>query len=122
MDLVKVAVSTNSLLAKLGGEDRLDTAVDLFYTRVFVDKELGRFFKGYDAKRLRRHQKRFLRIAFTGIPKSMDVTKKMKEKHAKLFQQGLNEHHFDLVLGYLISALKDTGVEQEQLDEAARTL
>lgn len=46
----------------------------------------------------------------------------MKEKHMKLFQQGLNEHHFDLVAGHLVSALKDTGVKQEELDEAVGVL
>ena len=34
----------------------------------------------------------------------VNVPKMMKEKHAKLFAIGLNETHFDLVVGHLVGA------------------
>lgn len=48
-------MSTKTLLEKIGGEELLDTAVDLFYNRVTVDPELVRFFEGHDINRLRAH-------------------------------------------------------------------
>ena len=76
--------------------------MEAFYERVTADKNLENFFEGADIHKLKKHQYRFLRMAFTKVPTLVNVP--------KLFAMGLNETHFDLVVGRLVGALKSSGV------------
>mmetsp|Transcript_7907 Transcript_7907/g.16729 ORF Transcript_7907/g.16729 Transcript_7907/m.16729 type:complete len:416 (-) Transcript_7907:184-1431(-) len=107
-----------TLFARLGGEAAIAAAVDEFYTRLVVDKELERFFVGVPLDVLKEHQRKFMRLAFTDIPADLDVEKYMFSKHYKLFLMGLNETHFDLVAGHFIGTLEKLGVTKELVDEA----
>ena len=97
----------------------MQKAVEAFYERVTADKNLDNLFEGADIHKLKKHQYRFLRMAFTKVPTLVNVPKMMKEKDAKLFAMGLNETHFDLVVGHLVGALKSLGVADKLLNEAA---
>ena len=110
------------LLERIGGDAALQQAVEAFYERVTADKNLEKFFEGADIHKLKKHQYRFLRMAFTKVPTLVNVPKMMKEKHAKLFAMGLNETHFDLVAGHLVGALKSLGVADELINEAFGTI
>ena len=48
-------------------------AVDVFYSKVVADEKLADFFKGINIETLKEHQRKFLRMAFTTIPKSINV-------------------------------------------------
>lgn len=109
---------TPSLLERLGGESAVDAAVDEFYRRILDDDNLIKFFEGAPMSRLKQHQKRFLKIAFTKIPESLDVPKMMLDKHERLFALGLDGTHFDIVAGHLIGALDSLGVPMNLIDEA----
>lgn len=109
---------TKFLLDRIGGEPALTAAVDVFYTRLVEDKKLSDFFKGIDLDKLKSHQRKFLRIALTKIPSSLDVEKFMYDKHKKLFLDGLNEEHFDLVAGHFVGTLQSLSVPQPLIDEA----
>jgi hemoglobin len=106
------------LLDRMGGDAALDAAVDGFYDRVLADKKLKAFFKGADVNKLKNHQRRFLKMAFTKIPSTYNVPKIMLDKHQKLFEIGLNENHFDIVAGHLVDTLLSLGVTQDCVDEA----
>jgi hypothetical protein len=71
---------------------------------------------------LRAHQKRFMILAFTEIPKDFDVAAFIIERHYGLFNMGLNETHFDLVAGHLVAALQQMCVQQEVIDEVVGRL
>ena len=109
---------TASLFDRLGGDSAVDAVVDEFYTRLLKDKGLSMFFEGVSIAKLKRHQKRFLKMAFTKIPESLDVPKMMLDKHKRLFAMGLDESHFDKVTGHLGDALNSLGVATDLKDEA----
>ena len=107
-----------TLKERLGGEDALRAAVDLFYERLTADERLKPFFAGVNMKLLKWHQYHFMSIAFTKIPEDMDVPLLICTKHERLFQMGLNETHFDIVAGHFVETLKGLGVTQPLIDEA----
>ena len=109
---------TATLLDRLGGEPAVDAVVDEFYIRLLKDKDLSIFFDSVPIAKLKRHQKRFLKMAFTKIPESMDVSKMMLDKHKRLFALGLDETHFDKVTGHLGDALDALGVATNLIQEA----
>ena len=43
----------------------------------------------------------------------------IREKHAKLFDQGLNERHFDKVAAHFVATLKYLGNQEDLINEAA---
>lgn len=107
-----------TLFDKLGGQAAVKAAVDEFYKRVVADPELETFFEGTNMALLKTHQVRFMSIAFSGIPKDMDVAGLMLTKHAALFEKGLDETHFDLVAGHLVGSLQHLEVPQNLIDDA----
>jgi hypothetical protein len=65
------------------------------------------------------HQLNFFKLAFTEIPPDLDVGAMLLDKHLKLFEEGLNETHFDIVAGHFVAVLQHFGVSQPLIDEAA---
>lgn len=110
------------LLHRLGGEDALTAAVNEFYVRVVADKTLARFFEGIPLDVLKDHQHKFMRMAFTEVPKDTDVDKMMFAKHYRLFHMGLNETHFDTVAGHFVGTLEHLGVSKDLVDEAVSVI
>ena len=107
------------LLERIGGEPALKAAVNEFYTRLVVDKELERFFVGVPLDVLKSHQEKFMRLAFTNaVPADMDVADHMRTKHYRLFAMGLDETHFDKVATHFVETLQHLGVSQSLIDEA----
>jgi hemoglobin len=107
------------LLERIGGESALKAAVNEFYTRLVVDKDLERFFVGVPLDVLKSHQEKFMRLAFTNsVPEDMDVAAHMKTKHYRLFAMGLDETHFDKVASHFVETLQHLGVDQTLIGEA----
>lgn len=106
------------LLDRIGGEPALEAAVDVFYGKVVADDKLADFFKGITIETLKEHQRKFLRMAFTTIPKSINVEEFMFDKHKRLFLEGLSEVHFDLVAGHFVATLEQLNVPADQIKEA----
>ena len=98
---------------------RHTAAVDVFYGKVVADGKLADFFKGVNMETLKEHQRWFLRMAFTAIPKSINVEEYMLEKHQRLFsEQGLDVTHFDLVAGHFVATLEQLNVPADMIKEA----
>ena len=106
-----------TLLTRLGGEAALKAAVDELYFRLCCDEQLLPFFKGVDMDFLKHHQQRFLGLAFTKIPENVDVADRLTKAHARLFDGGLNETHFDLVAKHLVETLESLGISKDLIDE-----
>jgi hemoglobin len=105
------------LLTRIGGSPALEAAVEIFYEKLVADEMLAKFFEGVNLDKLKSHQRKFLAIALTEIPKDLDVASMMKDKHKRLFVMGLNETHFDLVAGHLVATLKGLQVPDALVDE-----
>ncbi|MCI5146335.1 MAG: group 1 truncated hemoglobin, partial [Candidatus Electrothrix sp. AR3] len=106
-----------TLYEQLGGEPAVDAAVDLFYKKVLADERVNGFFKGIDMSRQAAMQKDFLTFAFGGPNKYEG--KDLRAGHAHLVAKGLNDTHFDVIVEHLGATLKELGVKDELIKQAA---
>jgi truncated hemoglobin YjbI len=88
------------------------------YERLVGDVSMAPFFENISMVHLKYHQVQFMKISFTEIPHDLDVPKHLDERHRKLFEQGLDETHFDTVAQHFVGACHHLGVGQELVDEA----
>lgn len=106
-----------SLYERIGGEKAIDAAVDLFCKKVMADNRINHFFKDINLKKQSQKLKAFLAYAFGGPNKYTGRT--LREAHAKQVEKGLNDSHFDAVLENLGNSLKELGVPEDLITEAA---
>ncbi len=105
-----------TLFERIGGESALNAAVELFYTRVLHDRELAAVFAGIDMQRLKEHQRRFLSLALGG-PNAY-AGRDLGSAHRRVAERhGLNDGHFDAVLGHLGDTLSALGVPKAERGE-----
>lgn len=110
-------MSEQSLYDQIGGEAAVDAAVDIFYRKVLADDRISKFFEGVDMDRQAAKQKAFLTVAFGGPNKYSG--KDMRDGHAHLVKNGLNDSHFDAVMENLGATLKELNVPDELIAKAA---
>lgn len=107
-----------SLYEQLGGEAAIDAAVDLFYSKVLADDRIKHFFVGTDMAKQARMQKGFLTFAFGGPNKYSG--RGMTAAHKQLVEgMGLNDAHYDAVVENLGATLKELGVADDLIAQAA---
>ena len=111
------AAQTASLFDRIGGEAAVDAAVDVFYRKVLADDRVNKFFEGVDMEQQAAKQKAFLTMAFGG-PNSY-TGEDMRKGHAHLVAQGMNAGHFDVIMEHLGATLKELGVPDDLIGEAA---
>lgn len=108
----------STLYEQLGGEAAIDAAVDKFYEKVLADDRINHFFEGVDMAKQHRMQKGFLIFAFGG-PNNYSG-RGMEAAHRKLVEEkGLNDSHFDAVVEDLGATLKEMGVPDDLIAQAA---
>lgn len=105
----------SSLFEEIGGAAAVDATVDVFYRIVLADDRINRFFETTDMEAQAAKQKAFLTFAFGG-PNNYSG-KDMREGHAHLVKDGLNESHFNAVAEDLTKALQEMGVAQNLIDQ-----
>lgn len=108
---------TTSLYARLGGETAVTAAVDIFYDKVLADARIKHFFVNTNMTRQREKQRAFLTMAFGGPVNYSGQN--MREGHAHLVKQGLNDNHFDAVVELLGATLQELGVPANLIGEVA---
>jgi|SRR3990167_1562815 len=108
----------SSIYEQLGGEAAMDAAVDRFYVKVLADERIKHFFDGVDMQKQARMQKGFLTFAFGG-PNNYSG-KGMAAAHKNLVLNGLNDSHYDAVVENLGNTLKDLGVADDLIAQAAK--
>ncbi len=106
---------SKTLFDRLGGQDAVNAAVELFYRKVLADDRINRFFQGVDMDRQAAKQKAFLTMAFGG-PNNY-TGEDMRKGHAHLVEQGLDDSHFDAVVENLGSTLTELGVSDDLISE-----
>jgi hemoglobin len=106
-----------SLFEQLGGSGAVDAAVDIFYRKVLSDKRINRFFEGVDMAQQAAKQKAFLTMAFGGPQNYTGLD--MRNAHARLVKQGLNDTHFDAVMEHLAGTLRELGVAENLVGQVA---
>lgn len=108
---------TNSLFQRLGGQDAVNLAVDIFYRKMLMDERVSHFFDTVDMEKQILKQKGFLTMVFGG-PNHYSG-KSMREGHAHLIQRGLNDLHVDIVIEHLGATLKELGAAEADIKEVA---
>jgi len=106
-----------TLYERIGGEEAVNAAVDVFYRKVLSDDRISHFFDDVDMDEQIAKQKGFLTMAFGG-PHNYSG-KDLREGHAHLIERGLNDEHFDAVVELLGSSLKDLNVPDDIIQEVA---
>lgn len=106
-----------SLYEELGGSAAVNAAVDVFYGKVLNDPEVNFFFDGLVMERQKGMMRHFLTFAFGGPNKY--TGRGMRAAHHRQVEQGLNEHHFDVIMQHLGSTLKELGVPDAKIQKAA---
>jgi hemoglobin len=106
-----------SLYERIGGENAVMAAVDIFYDKVIADQRTARFFNGLDVAAQSRKQVAFMTWAFGGP--SAYKGRPLREAHADLVNKmGLSDEHFDAVAEHLVATLQELGVAKTLIDEA----
>lgn len=108
---------SENLYEQIGGEAAVNAAVDVFYRKVLSDDRINQFFEGVDMEKQAAKQKAFLTMAFGG-PHNY-TGKDMREGHAHLVKNGLNDTHFDAVMENLGATLKELNVPDDLIAQAA---
>ena len=108
---------TISLYEKLGGEEAVSAAVDIFYRKVLADDRVNYFFDNTDMERQAAKQKAFLTMVFGG-PNNY-TGKDMREAHKPLVERGLNDSHVDAIIEHLGATLKELGIADEDIQQVA---
>ncbi len=102
----------SSLYERIGKQDAVDAAVDIFYRKVLTDPTISDFFDNVDMDVQIAKQKAFLTMAFGG-PNNY-TGKDLREGHKKL---NIKEEHFQAVAGHLKATLEELNVPQDAIGE-----
>jgi hemoglobin len=103
-------MSNHTLFEQIGGTAAVDAAVDIFYRKVLSDDRISRFFDDIDMEQQAAKQKAFLTMAFGGPNHYSGLD--MKNGHAHLVKNGLNDSHVDAVIENLRSTLQELNVAE----------
>ncbi len=105
-----------SLYERIGGEPALMAAVDLFYTKVLENELTRPFFSALSMDAQIKKQIAFMTWAFGG-PESYKG-RDLAAAHANLVKnRGLDDRHFDAVVGSLEQALVELEIQRDLIDE-----
>ncbi len=109
-------VEAKSLYDQIGGEKAIDAAINIFYRKVLSDQHICRFFHYTDMVPQITKQKAFLTYLFGG---PVHYTgKDMRNAHALFVKMGLDDSHFDAVVGHLSTTFKELNVPTHLINQA----
>jgi truncated hemoglobin YjbI len=104
-----------SLYDRLGGAPAINAAAELLYSKIGSDPVLAPFFADVDMPAQIAKQAAFLTVALGGP--SVYTGRGLRVVHARL--AGLTDEHVDRVLGHLGATLRELGVGDGEIAEAA---
>lgn len=107
----------SNLYERIGGENAVNAAVELFYRNVLADGRIARFFDGVDMDQQIAKQKAFLTMAFGGPNAYSGLD--MRNAHKKLVDKGLTDSHVDAVIENLDRTLRQLGVGEKEVKEVS---
>ncbi|HDV5786126.1 TPA: group 1 truncated hemoglobin [Legionella pneumophila] len=108
---------SETLFERLGGQNAVNTAVDIFYRKMLTDDRVSHFFDDVDMEQQILKQKGFLTMVFGG-PNNYSG-KSMREGHRHLIKRGLNDSHVDIVIEHLGATLHELGANEKDIQEVA---
>lgn len=109
--------TSETIYDQIGGKVAVETAVELFYSKVLADSTLAPYFAGVDLRRLKSHQEAFLAAALGG-PENY-FGRDMKQAHDGL---RITSDAFDLVVSHLTDTLAELGISLDTIGAIAGRL
>jgi truncated hemoglobin YjbI/predicted pyridoxine 5'-phosphate oxidase superfamily flavin-nucleotide-binding protein len=104
------------LYDRIGGDQAMEIAVDLFQRKLLEDDLVGRFFDDVDSAAQRLKQKSFLVMAFGG------PCQYSGDDLRKLHEMGLEPRHFDRVSAILKETLEELKVGAPEIEEVMQAI
>ena len=101
-----------SVFERIGGNEAVNAAVDIFYRKVLSDDSISHFFDDVDMEGQINKQKAFLTMAFGGP--NHYTGKDLREAHKHMH---LTEAHFAAVAGHLQATLEELGAAADDINE-----
>jgi len=105
----------DTLYDTIGGSQRINSAVELFYAKVFADDSLRSFFEGVDLKGLYARQSMFISMLVGG--RKVYTGKNLALAHAGSRMKGMTDVHFNTMLDHFRAALAEMQVAPERVAE-----
>lgn len=100
---------------QVGGAPAMEKAVQIFYRKILKDQSIKHFFNDIDMNLQIKKQKAFFTLLFGG-PNEY-TGKDLRTGHAHLVARGLNDAHFDAVVGHLKSTLEELAIPETILTD-----
>ncbi len=110
-------IMSETLFERLGGQNAVNTSVDIFYRKMLTDDRVRHFFDDVDIEKQIIKQKGFLTMVFGG-PNRYEG-KDMREGHRHLIKRGLNDSHIEIVIEHLGETLREIGANEEDIQKVA---
>lgn len=114
-------IMTNTLYQRMGGDSKVELAVEQFLVEIGRSPELLPFFENISVSALGVHQIKLFRVLFgpeEERPDRDEFLTFMLATHTRLFREmGLNEHYFDLVADCLVCSFQKVNYSQEIIDD-----
>jgi len=105
-----------NLYERLGGENAIVAAVEIFYSKVTEDTQLAPFFEGLSVEKLNIKMVSFMAWAFGGPEEYKG--RDLRTAHKDMVEsKGLTDEHFDRVAVHLENTLKDLEIEKSIIKE-----
>lgn len=104
----------------IGGRQKLNAAVRIFYEKVLKDPKLRQFFTAANMDGLRAKQVMFLSMLLGG-GKGF-ARPELHGAHAKSRTEGLADAHFDAFVAHFRATLEDIGVAHEIVEKVMQDL
>jgi len=104
----------------IGGRNKLNAAVRIFYRKVMADPNLQPFFAKTDMNGLRAKQVMFLSMLL-GNTESFGRPD-IRAAHTASRHEGLTDAHVDAFFGHFRSTLEDIGVQPEIVEQIMHEL
>jgi hemoglobin len=104
-----------SLYDDLGGSAAIQMALGKFYPKVLADPRTRPYFEHVDIERLKKRVEPFLAMALGGPSNYRGPG--LRQSHARMVAEGLDDNVFDAFLGHFADVLTDLGVPAEKLAE-----
>jgi truncated hemoglobin YjbI len=109
------------LYHRVGGNEAMEVAVDLFYRKALEDDFVSKFFDDVDMDGLRLKQKNFLTMAFGGPCQFSGLD--LQKTHRRLVEEmGLTDAHFDRVLQLFKETLDELDISEKELSRMLEIL
>src|SRR5262245_5257446 len=109
-------MATPTLFDRIGGQEAIMAAVDLFYQKVIDDPLTAPFFASLDLPAQIRKQVAFMATAFGGPAEYRG--RDLGAAHARLVHQmGLGDAHFDAVARHLQATLRELAIDEALVAE-----